>query len=506
MGAVCRLRSVPARNLSCPLPMPLPNTDPTAPASETLTVDAASPPAGVQPMVFVDLETTGGNATMDRITEIGIVELHADGTSEWSSLVNPQARIPPFIERLTGISNAMVEDAPAFEDLAATVLQRLQGRLFVAHNARFDYGFLKNEFKRVGIDFRASVLCTVRLSRKLFPQFSRHNLDSLIERHRLQVDDRHRALGDARLIRQFWHSVQTSHSAQALELAVTSLTGRPSLPPHLDAAALDDLPEGHGVYLFYGENALPLYIGKSKTLRRRVLSHFSADHRAAKEMSLSQQVRRVDWVETQGELGSLLKESALVKQLQPTHNQRLRRARELCSWQLQAESPGGSLRPVLRWASDLDLGRQDNLYGLFTSQRDAKKQLTALATEHQLCLGLLGLESTAPGKPCFAQQLGRCAGACVGKQAPALHNARLLIVLQRLKIAAWPYPCPVGLREGSDLHVIDAWCHLGTARSESEAWDLLDNGLPAFDKDAYSVLRNWLPRSPLVMLGERPRP
>jgi DNA polymerase III subunit epsilon len=481
--------------------MPFPNTAP--PASDSLPVLTASQTGQPQAMVFVDLETTGSNATMDRITEIGIVEVSAEGSSEWSSLVNPHARIPPFIERLTGISNAMVAGAPAFEDLAATVLQRLQGRLFVAHNARFDYGFLKNEFKRIGIDFRASVLCTVRLSRKLYPEFSRHNLDSLIERHRLQVDDRHRALGDARLIRQFWQSVQNSHGAQELELAVAGLTGRPSLPPHLDAVALDDLPEGHGVYLFYGENELPLYIGKSKTLRRRVLSHFSADHRIAKEMSLSQQVRRVDWVETQGELGSLLKESALVKQLQPTHNQRLRRARELCSWQLQAQSHGDSLRPVLRWASDLDLGRQDNLYGLFTSQREAKKQLTALATQHQLCLGLLGLESSTPGKPCFAHQLGRCSGACVGKQAPALHNARLLIVLQSLKIAAWPYPCPVGIREGSDLHVVDAWCHLGTARHEADAWDLLENGLPAFDKDAYNVLRNWLPRSPLVMLGPR---
>ncbi|MBP9064411.1 MAG: 3'-5' exonuclease, partial [Aquabacterium sp.] len=127
-----------------------------------------------EPMVFVDLETTGATGTVDRITEIGIVEVNEEGeVREWSSLVNPQTSIPPFIQNLTGISDAMVADAPTFEELAEEVLMRLHGRLFVAHNARFDYGFLKSEFKRVGVDFKATVLCTVKLSRKLFPQFSK---------------------------------------------------------------------------------------------------------------------------------------------------------------------------------------------------------------------------------------------------------------------------------------------------------------------------------------------
>lgn len=457
-----------------------------------------------QPLVFVDLETTGGTATLDRITEIGIVEVSDAGVTEWSSLVNPHTRIPPFIERLTGISNAMVSNAPAFEDLGHDLLQRLQGRLFIAHNARFDYGFLKNEFKRMGISWSSNVLCTVRLSRQLFPEHKRHNLDALVERHQLFIPpaDRHRALGDARLIWQFWQKVNTLRSADELHKAVTTLSARPSLPPHLDATVLDDAPEGHGVYLFYGENSLPLYIGKSKTLKKRVLSHFSADHSSAKEMALSQQVRRIDWIETQGELGSLLKESALVKQMQPTHNQRLRRAVELCSWQFDFASNAAPTyaRPALRWASDLNLGRQDNLYGLFTNQRDAKKQLTDIATENQLCLSLLGLEAAAPGKPCFAHQLGHCAGACVGKQAPALYNARLAIALQRLKVAAWPYAGAVGIREGSDLHVIDAWCYLGTATTEEAAWALLETGKPVFDKDAYRILRGLLAKAKVVPL------
>ena len=110
----------------------------------------------MRPLAFVDLETTGATATHDRITEIGIVEVDADGTvREWQQLVNPGMRIPPFIEQLTGISNDMVADAPPFETVAAETMKRLEGRLFIAHNARFDYGFLKNEFKRLGITFRA---------------------------------------------------------------------------------------------------------------------------------------------------------------------------------------------------------------------------------------------------------------------------------------------------------------------------------------------------------------
>src|SRR5450759_799089 len=132
------------------------------------------------PLAFVDLETTGGTATQDRITEIAIVTFDGNVSASWSQLVNPETWIPSHIEHLTGISNAMVADAPRFDEIANEVLERLDGHLFVAHNARFDYGFLKNEFKRVGIDFRSPVLCTVKLSRKLYPEHQRHNLDSLI--------------------------------------------------------------------------------------------------------------------------------------------------------------------------------------------------------------------------------------------------------------------------------------------------------------------------------------
>jgi len=444
-------------------------------------------------LAFVDLETTGATATADRITEIGIVEVDEEGVREWSCLVNPGTSISGFIERLTGISNAMVADAPSFEDVAEEVKARLEGRLFIAHNARFDYGFLKNEFKRAGHDFRATVLCTVKLSRKLFPQHARHNLDSLIARHGLTVSSRHRALGDARLIHQFWNRLQAEVAPELLAQTVKTLTARPSLPAGLDPAAIDDLPEGPGVYLFYGENDLPLYVGKSKELKKRVLAHFAADHAAAREMNLAQQVRRIECIETGGEIGALLKEAALIKQLQPIHNRHLRRNEEACFWQL-VEARTGEWRPKLVLASDLDFRQQEHLYGPFKTARDAKKSLTELAKEHRLCHSLLGLEKVRPGKPCFAHQLQQCKGACVGKEPASFHSARLMTALSRQRLAPWSFAGPAWIREGEEVHLIDRWCHLGSAHSEADLHALLDTKPPAFDRDTYRILVKALQR------------
>ena len=146
---------------------------------------------------FLDIETTGGNPQRDRITEIGI-RFWRDGqvVGEWQTLLNPETRISGFIEQLTGISNSLVADEPVFADIANELEEQLRGKVLVAHNARFDYGFLKAEFRRLGHLFTAKVLCTVRLSRALYPQHKRHNMDALMARHNLPQVQRHRAMGD----------------------------------------------------------------------------------------------------------------------------------------------------------------------------------------------------------------------------------------------------------------------------------------------------------------------
>jgi DNA polymerase-3 subunit epsilon len=440
------------------------------------------------PLAFVDLETTGATPSADRITEIGIVAVDVDGSvSEWQQLVDPETRIPPFIEQLTGISNAMVAGAPRFAELADEIGRRLAGRLFIAHNARFDYGFLTSEFKRIGIAFRAPVVCTVKLSRNLYPEHKRHNLDSLIERHGLVAGARHRALADAQLIHQFWQRIHVDRSSGEIAAALARQQARPSLPPHLDASLVDELPDGPGVYLFYGENNLPIYIGKAKDIRKRVLAHFSGDLRSAKEMALVQQVRRIDWIETAGEIGALLKESALVKELLPTQNRQLRRNDEVCTWTLVDEDDGW-LRPQLATAHDLDFGPATASYGLFKNRREAGTVLRKLVESHHLCDMLTGLQPLVAGKPCFGHQIRRCKGACVGSEAPARHTMRLLSVLVGLKLMSWPFPGPAVIREGDEAHLIDAWRYLGTARSDEELGELLATGRPQFDRDTYRIL------------------
>ncbi|MCJ7451233.1 MAG: hypothetical protein MUO39_01990, partial [Steroidobacteraceae bacterium] len=228
----------------------------------------------------VDLETTGGTAAQHRVTEVGIVLLE-DGVvvDEWSSLVNPCQRIPPVIQAFTGITNEMVADAPTFDELRADVRSRLDGRLFVAHNARFDYGFLRSEFRRLGEKFSAPVLCTVRLSRALFAEHRRHNLDTLIERWGLECGQRHRALGDAAVLPALLAAFEGVVGAEQLQQAIEATRFESRLPSHLPADLADDLPEGPGVYLFRGEGGVLLYVGKSRSIRSRVLAHFSASHR-----------------------------------------------------------------------------------------------------------------------------------------------------------------------------------------------------------------------------------
>ena len=271
------------------------------------------------PLAIVDLETTGTHAARDRITEIAVLELEGfEVASAWSTLVNPGRPIPAGIEALTGISAGMLAAAPCFADLAGSLYERLQGRVFVAHNARFDYGFLRREFERAGLKFQAKTVCTVKLSRRLYPREPRHDLDSLIRRHGIDCRARHRALGDADALLQFLRFAAREHGEEVLAVAARQVARHALLPAHLERAAVDALPEACGVYLLYGEKDL-LYVGRSRNMRARVLQHFSSPS------TWAMRVRRIEWQRTAGELGALLREARLVKELDPQFNRRLRR-------------------------------------------------------------------------------------------------------------------------------------------------------------------------------------
>lgn len=437
-----------------------------------------------QPLVCLDIETTGGHLESDRITEIGMVTLLDDGSSErWSTLINPERWIPNAITRLTGIDDAMVADAPSFSDLAPKLLERLKGCIVVAHNARFDMGFLKQAFRREGLSFQPRTLCSVKLSRHLFPDQRSHGLDAVMTRLGLTCAARHRALGDAQVVADFFMRMRDERMNELIAACHVQWQ-LPCLPPHLPADMLDTIPDRPGVYLIFGENDLPLYIGKSIHLRKRILEHFRDDHRQQKEMRLAQQARRVDWIETAGELSALLLESRLIKERSPTLNRQLRRSRDLCSlrWTLGTNSP-----PQFVYGDDIVPGE---CYGTFRNAKAAEKALRDVANKHGLCDIRLGLQKGTGA--CFAHQLKRCKGVCVGLESPMQHDLRLAHALLAIRIARWPYSSPIGIRESGFnqdvLHVIDQWVYLGQAKSEDEAFELIAQSRPAFDLDTYRIL------------------
>jgi DNA polymerase-3 subunit epsilon len=450
-----------------------------------------------RPLAFVDLETTGGDASHHRIIEVGIVELDADGSArEWSALVNPGCRIPTYIEEFTGISNAMVAEAPPFTDLSGAIEQRLAGRLLVAHNVRFDYGFLRQEFKRLGRRFRADVLCTVKLSRALYPDAARHNLDAVMERLGLSTTARHRALGDARVLYDLWQVLHARWSAADLEQAIARLSRRVALPACLPADLADELPDTPGVYRFFGEDDALLYIGKGKCIRARVLGHFAAAAGGGKDAKLARLVRRIDWTETAGELGALLLEARLVKDQQPIFNRRLRASAELYAIELVLRD--GWLQASVVTFEPHNASMAES-FGLFRRRADAERALAELSHKHQLCAKRLGRES-GDGS-CFGYQVGRCRGACVGRESPERHNVRLRMALAGLRVPEWPFAGAIAVaeRDASGLaqaHVFDRWSYLGTTDSDERAWQLAQRGPSSFDLDVFRLLRSYLAKAP----------
>ena len=450
--------------------------------------------------VLLDLETTGATPLKDRITEIALIRFeNGVEVARWQTLVNPETSIPPFIQGLTGINDAMVAQAPTFKEISDKLFAFLEGAVLAAHNVRFDHGFLKSEFKRIGITLRQKVICTVKLSRKLYPQHYSHGLDAIIQRHGIVCAERHRAMGDVEVMREFLTIATNELGQEKLAETVDHLMRGGTLPAGLDSHLLDDLPESPGVYLFYGENALPLYIGKSVNIRARVVSHFSSDHASTKEMRIGQEVKHVEWIGTAGDFSALLLESRLVKTRQPIYNRRLRAERQLCSWKI-AESANSMPLVTLVREDDIDPITLGQLFGTFKTKRQAVESLRQIAENHALCPKYLGLE-TGKGA-CFAYQLKKCKGVCAGKESAELHFARLQQALAAHKLKSWPYLGRIGIREYdeatglTEIHIFEQWCHIASVKDDAALHEVLENNPAlAFDLDTYKLLLKTLSKS-----------
>jgi DNA polymerase-3 subunit epsilon len=448
------------------------------------------------PLVFVDIETNGLNSLRGRIIEVAAIRVE-DGqiVNSFSQLVDPQTEIPAFISELTGISAADVAKAPTFYDIADELYEIMDGAVFVAHNARFDYSFLKQEFKRTARKFNPKLLCTVKLSRAMYPAERGHKLQNLIDRCGLEVAGRHRAWDDAHAMWQFINHLNSQFERPIIEAAVNRQIRTPSLPKGLSHSQVASLPEAPGVYIFQDDIGSPLYIGKSINIKKRVLSHFSRDHESESEFKITQTIANIEVQQTAGELQALLLESQLIKDLQPLYNRQLRRHQKLTLARKSLDA-GGYICLSIEDTEAIDPEGLDDILAVYPTKGKARDYLLELARTYGLCPRLMGLEKGRGA--CFSYQLKRCRGACVQKVTATEYNQLVLEVFENQKISQWPYKTPVLVQEISydsedyKSIVVDRWCVVAEVHQPEDCSPTIKFRERAFDIDTYRILKTFI--------------
>ncbi len=466
-----------------------------------------------QDCVIVDLETTGANSRYGRITEFGCLQCDVDGsTTAFEQLVNPHRNIPAHITQLTGINNSMLFDQPSFEELAEEFQRYLSNRIFIAHNVRFDYGFLKSSFMQCGITFKPKLICTVKLSRKLYPQWPSHSLSNICKEMGYLRDVSHRAMADVLATKAFIDFAIKDHGLDAVNTAAAEQLKRPTLPKNLDPEEFDAVPNTSGVYRFFDADNTLLYVGKSKHMRQRLLSHFQNDVKDAKAMQMTQQISRLETTVTGGELSALLLENDQIKQQQPIFNRRQRRTAKLWCIHVQQDHEYHQLKVNASVAGEIEA---ENSFGFYRTKKQANQVLDTIIKEHQLCQSINSAVNEKKISPCFSRQLKRCKGACEKIESAQLYNLRLQLAIKPYQRIAWPYQGAIAIiEENLDHHIasisyIDQWAFLRseTINIDTQAWHqgmlLTANDLKhderIFDKDMYHVIKRSLKQKLCVL-------
>lgn len=377
---------------------------------------------------IIDIETTGGRAVKDKITEIAIV-LH-DGRQvidTFETLINPEVPIPYGITELTGITNEMVADAPRFYEVARKIVEMTEGAVFVAHNVRFDYSFIQEEFRRLGYTYTRRQLCTVRLARKAFPGFSSYSLGYLIPVMGLQAGDRHRAMGDTLATVDLFERILAQESSEKDIRQMVNLGVKESLlPKNFSLEKLHSLPEACGVYYFHNEEGDVVYVGKSLNIKKRVAEHFA--DKTDKAAKLQQSVFDVSWEITGSELVALLLESHEIKRLRPAIN-RAQKVREFPFVIHSFYNQQGYLcfdvaKTTARTRKTL------NIVATYPKLAHAKGWLKSAQKKFELCLRHCHLEDR--NGACFDYHLQQCHGACIGLEGPETYNERAQSAMEAL--------------------------------------------------------------------------
>ncbi|MFO8023491.1 MAG: exonuclease domain-containing protein [Perlabentimonas sp.] len=366
---------------------------------------------------IIDIETTGGSQKIHRITEIAIYLF--DGTKlvdQFTSLVNPDAFIPPNITRLTGITNEMVAKAPRFFEIAKKIVEITDNATFVAHNATFDYRFVQAEFKRLGYDYSRQTLCTVKLARKYLPGHGSYSLGVLCGDLGININGRHRAAGDALATLELFE-ILLKKNPNIIDHEIISVKKKAeNIAPHLNPEKLLQIPESTGIYYFHDANDDIIYIGKSINIRKRVHEHITrpTTKRATEMLS---QISDISYETTGSELIALILEADAIKQHLPKYNKRGRR-RTSPYGLFSFEDNEGYTNLAIKKIADTN--------GIpittFAKMVDGQTMLYKLIERYALCQKLCGLYKSA--NACFHHQIGQCKGACIGEEPQVSYNQR----------------------------------------------------------------------------------
>jgi DNA polymerase-3 subunit epsilon len=377
---------------------------------------------------IIDIETTGGRARRDKITEIAIV-LH-DGVEiidTYETLVNPECHIPYGITELTGISQEMVADAPKFYEVARKVVEMTENCVFVAHNVRFDYGFIREEFKRLGFSYVRKQLCTVRLSRKTIPGLGSYGLSNLIRFMGIEVDNRHRAMGDAIATAELFRRIMEAKENKTEVRSMVNMGIKESkLPKNLDIEYIHALPEEVGVYYMHDTEGKVVYVGKSIDIKKRIASHFA--EQTSKAARLQQLVHEITFELTGSELIALLLESHEIKRIRPPVNRAQRSRRFPWAIHYYYNDDGFICFDTIRVAAK-DRAKY-HLLSEFPKPGIAKGRLNMVLDNFELCARYCNVQKG--NGACFNYHVGKCHGACAEKETREAYNLRAQEALESL--------------------------------------------------------------------------
>lgn len=358
---------------------------------------------------ILDLETTGGNPSRDRVIEVAVLIHNGKRVIEqYNTLVNPGRNISPFIQAFTGITNEMVSSAPYFEAISDYIASLTSDRIFVAHDVRFDYAFIKNEFKRLGLTFNRRQLCTVRLARQLMPQKRSYNLKKLCNSLSIPLNNNHRAYADAAATGHLLEHLFKQGNSATIKNFINNEMGSVHLPPQLTYEDVDLLPEETGIYYLFNHKNQIIYVGQSKNIRQRVLSHFSGDLTSEKARAMKMATYSVSARITGSILLSTLLESQEIKRFMPDFNTAQRRKRYRYGLFLRKREDG-----LLTLMVGL-INLQEVPLKSFTKRKLAEEYLMKLIGQHSLCYQIANTRMDPFG--CKDGDFGDCIGSCPVKE------------------------------------------------------------------------------------------